>query len=60
MVGLDATEAHGGEDSMKGFVPDSASLLEAIERLLKPTDMIWSTHLKFFRSRSQDAENSLW
>ena len=42
MVGLDMSEAHGGEDSMKGLGPDSASLLEAIERLLKPTDIIWS------------------
>ena len=49
MVGLDTTEAHGGEDSMKGLVPDSATLLEAIERLLKPTDIIWSAHFKSFR-----------
>jgi hypothetical protein len=31
MVGLDVTEAHGGEDSMKGSVSDFASLREAIK-----------------------------
>src|ERR1700679_756638 len=48
MVGLDGTEAHGGEDSMKGSVPDSASLLEAIERLDEPANIFWSAHLKAF------------
>jgi hypothetical protein len=49
MVGLDATEAHGSEDSMKGSVPNSTSLLEAIERLYEPANIFWSTHLKSFR-----------
>jgi hypothetical protein len=31
MVGLNATEAHGSEDKMKGLVLNFASLLKAIE-----------------------------
>jgi len=31
------------------LVPDPASLLEAIERLPEPADMIWATHFKSLR-----------
>jgi hypothetical protein len=49
MVGLNATEAHRSESSMKGLVPNSTSLLEAIERFPEPTNMIWSALLKSLR-----------
>ena len=34
---------------MKGLVPDPACLLQAIERLHKPADLIWTSHFKSFR-----------
>jgi hypothetical protein len=49
MVRVNETEAHGSEDRMKGLVPNSASLLKAIERLPESADIIWSAHLKYFR-----------
>ena len=49
MVRLDMIEAHRRENRMKGPVPDPACLLEAIEQLLEPADMIWSSHFKSLR-----------
>jgi hypothetical protein len=45
---LNITKALGSEDRIKGLILDSASLLEAEMQLPEPTDMIRSTHLKFF------------
>ena len=46
MVRLDTIEAHRRECRVKGLVPDPSSLLQAIERLYKLADMIWTSHFK--------------
>ena len=46
MVRLDVIEAHRRECRVNGLVPDLASLFQAIERLYKLTDMIWTSHFK--------------
>jgi hypothetical protein len=49
MVGLDAIEAHRSEDRVKSLVPNPASLLQSIERLPEPADMVWTTNFKSLR-----------
>ena len=46
MVRLDMIEANRRECRMNVLLPDPASLFQAIERLYKLADMVWTSHFK--------------